>query len=127
MKVKITKTIDIHQIPNEARKMLDQAKSNLLHRLPESMNQVIMHSLSSEGEVFFKTIEIIDSFRQELAALDQSLQEVENILVGYKDAVMPKQEEESIFDQEWLENEEAETEKAQARQMDAEEVENEEG
>ena len=127
MKVKITKTINIHQIPTEARKMLDQAKSNLLHRLPEGMNQIIMHSLSSEGEVFFKTIDIIDSFRQELAGFDQSLQEVENILIGYKDAVMPKQEEESVFDQEWLENEEAETEKRQAQQMDVEDDDHEQG
>tara|TARA_R100000805_G_C3573341_1_gene78848 strand:+ start:318 stop:701 length:384 start_codon:yes stop_codon:yes gene_type:complete len=127
MKVKITKTIDIHQIPTEARKMLDQAKSNLVNRLPESMNQALMHSLSSQGESFFQTIDLIDSLRHDLASLDESLQEVQNILTGYKKALMPEQEEEQSFDEEWLANEEAEVEKRQAQQMDADEAENEEG
>ena len=127
MKVKITKTIDIHQIPTEARKMLDQAKSDLVNRLPESMNQALMHSLSSQGESFFQTIDLIDSLRHDLASLDESLQEVQNILTGYKKALMPEQEEEQSFDEEWLANEEAEVEKRQAQQMDADEAENEEG
>tara|TARA_Y100000592_G_scaffold58790_1_gene92066 strand:- start:2941 stop:3324 length:384 start_codon:yes stop_codon:yes gene_type:complete len=127
MKVKITKTIDIHQIPTEARKMLDQAKSNLVNRLPESMNQALMHSLSSQGESFFQTIDLIDSLRHDLASLDESLQEVQNILTGYKKALMPEQEEEQSFDEEWLANEAAEVEKRQAQQMDADEAENEEG
>ena len=92
MKVKITKTIDMHQIPSEARKMLDQTKNNLVHGLPDKMNNVCMHALSSQGETFFKAIELIDSFRQELASFDESLQEVQNILVGYKKAMMPEPE-----------------------------------
>jgi hypothetical protein len=88
MKVKITKTIDMHQIPTEARKMLDQAKNNLAYGLPEKMNQAVMYSLSSRGEQFFLTIDVIDNFRKDLASLDESLQEVQNILVGYKEALI---------------------------------------
>jgi hypothetical protein len=129
MKVKIAKTIDMNQIPNEVRRMLDQIKNNLAYGLPEKMNQVTMYSLSSRGEEFFQTIDMIDAFRQELAAFDESLQEVQNILTGYKDAVMPEPEPapEEGYDEEWLAQEEAETEKRQAYTYDADEVEDEEG
>jgi len=126
MKVKIAKTIDMNQIPNEVRRMLDQIKNNLSYGLPEGMNRVTMYSLSSRGEEFFQAVEAIDSFRQDLAAFDESLQEVQNILTGYKEAVMPKAEEEE-YDEEWLAQEEAETEKRQAYTYDADEVEDEEG
>jgi len=129
MKVKISKTIGVHQIPNEIRRMLDQIKNNLVYGLPESMNKIIAHSHSSEGEFFFKAIDDIDSFRQDLAALDESLQEVHNILGGYKKFLMPIQEDEEIFDEEWLENEMAESEKraSQHQGLDNNEGEHEEG
>jgi len=126
MKVKIAKTVDMNQIPNEVRRMLDQIKNNLSYGLPEGMNRVTMYSLSSRGEEFFQAVEAIDSLRQDLAAFDESLQEVQNILTGYKEAVMPKAEEEE-YDEEWLAQEEAETEKRQAYTYDADEVEDEEG
>ena len=135
MKVKITKTIDLHQIPAEARRMLDQAKNNLVYGLPESMNQIVLHSLSSQGEVFFQAIDYLDSIRQDLASLDESLQEVQNILVGYKEAVMPpeprlEQEQDEEQDQEWLDNEEAEYEKLMSQvdgSEDTSEADDEEG
>ena len=92
MKVKISKTIDIGQIPTEARRMLDQAKNHLVYGIPESMNQITRNSLSSSGEEFFQTIETIDLFRKELAVLDESMQEVQNILKGYKEVIMPEVE-----------------------------------
>jgi polyribonucleotide nucleotidyltransferase len=127
MKVKITKTIDVNHLPMEVRKMLDQAKNNLVYGLPEGINQVLMHCYSSEGQVFFQAIDLIDSLRQDLAELDESLQEAQNILSWYKEALTPKQEQEQVYDEEWLAKEEAEAEKRQAQQMDAEGAENEEG
>ena len=111
MKVKITKTIDVSQIPSETRRMLDQAKNSLLYGLPEKMGQIVMHSLSTNGAEYFYTIELLDSLRQELAS------------------VMPEQPEapEPEYDEEWLAQEEAETEKRQAYTYDAGEVEDEEG
>lgn len=129
MKVKITKTIDVSQIPSETRRMLDQAKNSLLYGLPEKMGQIVMHSLSTNGAEYFYTIELLDSLRQELASFDDSLQEVQNIMKGYKEAVMPDQPEtpEPEYDEEWLAQEEAKTEKRQAYTYDADEVEDEEG
>ena len=71
MKVKMSKTIDMNQIPNEVRRMLDQIKNNLSYGLPEGMNRVTMYSLSSRGEEFFQAVEAIDSLRQDLAAFDE--------------------------------------------------------
>ena len=131
MKVKVSRTIDMSQIPTEARRMLDQAKNNLVYGLPERMNQAIMLSLSSQGEIFFQSIDSIDSLRQDLAHLDESLQEVQNILKGYKEAVMPSEDATSDkINQDWVDSQEAEYEKrlSQIDDIDEEsEVENEEG
>ena len=128
MKVKITKTIGIEQIPSESRRMIDRLKNDLLYRLPDKMSQVVLHSLSNQGEDFFKTIELIDAFRRELAVLDESLQEVQNILEGYRQALMPNpQEEEEEYDEDWLTKEQGEYEKLMSRADGADEVENEEG
>ena len=78
------------------------------------MNKVTMYSLTSRGEEFFQTIDMIDAFRQELAAFDESLQEVQNILTGYKEAVMPEPEpapeeeygEEYVYETDEVEDEE---------------------
>ena len=128
MKVKISKTIDMNQIPNETRKMLDQIKNNLAYGLPEKMNQITMHSLSSRGEEFFRTIDAIDGFRQDLASFDELLQEVQNILVGYKEAVLPPPEpQESEHPPEWSNDDEAQYEKLMSQMDGAGEVEDEEG
>ena len=132
MKVKMTKTIDINQIPVEVRRILDQAKNVLVYGLPERMSEVVAHSLSSQGEVFFHTIELIDAVREELASLDETLQEAQNIMGGYKEAVMPPssdapQHEEEAGDPEWTEEEEAEYEKLMSQMDGADEVEDEEG
>ena len=116
MKVKITKTIEVRDLPREVRGMLDRAKNTLVHGLPEGMDQIIFHSLSSQSETFFETINIIDSFRQDLASLDESLQEAHNILSGYKQALAPEiKPEEEIHDPENLIDREAEYEKFMSR------------
>ena len=138
MKVKITKTIDLHQIPDESRRRLYNKNSGVIYYLHESINQVAMRYFSSRGEEFFQTFELIDSFRKHLAALDESAQEIQNIISGYKKAVMPEPEppEEDTSDQEWLYRREAEYEKLMSQidgtdevteEEDADEVENEEG
>tara|TARA_R100000458_G_scaffold44183_1_gene42223 strand:- start:1172 stop:1555 length:384 start_codon:yes stop_codon:yes gene_type:complete len=127
MKVKISKTIDMEQIPGEARRMLDQAKNDLMYGLPDQMSQVVRSSLSSNGQEFFSTIEMLDAFRRNLAVFDENLQEIQSVLTGYRDAVMPPVEKETAEeepDPEWLEREEAEYERMMAQ---ADEVSNEEG
>tara|TARA_R100000152_G_C6755185_1_gene178901 strand:+ start:862 stop:1266 length:405 start_codon:yes stop_codon:yes gene_type:complete len=117
MKVKITKTIDINDIPIEIRKMLDQVRSTLAYSAYEKMNQVTHQSLSSQGEMFFQAIDSIDLLRQELATVDESLQEVQNILSGYRDALMPPEEDSSYLE------EEAEYEKLMSQMSGADDTE----
>tara|TARA_A100001391_G_scaffold193595_1_gene169070 strand:- start:292 stop:828 length:537 start_codon:yes stop_codon:yes gene_type:complete len=178
MRAKITKTVDIGDIPSESRKMIDQAKNILVYYMPEKMSEIVRHSLSSNAEEYFHAIELIKLFRQHLNGYDENLQEIENIMLGYKEYIYSEadkqkqneyQEQEvqpahsnvpdesaienlkkkqaadqemrdkidsflseaglgdKIYDEEWLAQEEAETEKRQAQQMGADEVENEEG
>ena len=130
MKVKITKTVDINQVPSEARRMLDQVKNDFVYGMSDKFSQLTMHSLSSQGEVFFETINLLETFRNDLAILDESLQEIQNIMTGYKNAVMPpeeKQEPEQELDQQWLDTEEAEYERIMSRTDGTDEVDDEEG
>ncbi len=124
MRVKITKTVYANDIPAETRRMLDTAKNRIMYGLPDQMAEIVRMSLSSQGEEYFQTIRLIENFRKELAALDESLQETQNIIQGYKDALMPPAPQ---HDEEWLENEQAEYEKFMAQVADSEEGFDEEG
>jgi len=124
MRVKITKTVYANDIPAETRRMLDTAKNRIMYGLPDQMAEIVRMSLSSQGEEYFQTIRLIENFRKELAALDESLQETQNIIQGYKDAMMPPSPQ---HDEEWLANEEAEYEKFMAQVADSEEGFDEEG
>tara|TARA_B100001094_G_C18152859_1_gene784675 strand:- start:642 stop:1022 length:381 start_codon:yes stop_codon:yes gene_type:complete len=126
MKVKITKTIDDNLLPAEVRRMIDQYKNVLMYTMPDKMSVIVRASLSTDGTEFFSTIKLLDDFRQELASLDENLNEVQNVLIGYKDALIPKEK----HDQEWAEHEQAEYEKFMSQVSDSDsagEVENEEG
>ena len=128
-KVKITKTVDDSQLPGEIRRMIDQSKNTLLYGLPERMGELVFHSLSSNGNEFFQSIDAIDSLRKDLADFDESLQEVQNILVGYRDILMPTPPESEGLEgyPESAEQEEGEYEKAMSQMAGADEVEYEEG
>ena len=124
MRIKITKTVDMNDLAGETRRMLDQVKNKIMYGLPDQMSQIVRTSLSNQGEEYFQTIDLIDQFRQQLAAIDENLQEVHNIMRGYKDALMPPQPEQSAEqerDAEWAANEQAEYEKFMSQVMDAEE------
>ncbi len=125
MKVKITKTIDDNQIPAEVRRMLDQYKNTLMYTMPDQMSAIVRASLSTDGDEFFSVIGLLDVLRQELASLDENLSEVQNVLSGYKDVLVPP-EPQSNPEEEY--DEQAEYEKLMS-QMDGadDEVEDEEG
>ena len=134
MRVKITKTVDVDDLAGETRRILDQIKNRVMYSIPDQMSQLVRTSLSNRGEEYFLTIDLIDNFRQHLAALDENLQEVHNIMKGHKNALMPPQPEqqpEEEHSEEWLAKEEAEYEKFMSQVMDAEDghepEENEEG
>jgi hypothetical protein len=71
---------------------------------------------------------MIENFRKELSTLDDSLQEVQNIIQGYKEAVMPHEPPQPAeVDEEWHENEQAEYEKFMSQVANSEEGFDEEG
>tara|TARA_Y100000114_G_scaffold135151_1_gene135823 strand:- start:266 stop:652 length:387 start_codon:yes stop_codon:yes gene_type:complete len=128
MRVKITKTLHANDIPGETRRMLDGVKNKIMYGMPDQMAEIIRMSLSNQGHEYFQVIELIEMFRKELAALDENLQETQNIIQGYKDAVMPpEQTSEDEHDEEWLENEQAEYEKFMSQVAGSEEGFDEEG
>ena len=123
MRIKITKTVDINDLAGETRRVLDQVKNKVMYGLPDRMSQIVRASLSNQGEEYFLTIDLIDQFRQHLAAIDENLQEVHNIMQGHKTALMPPEPEQSPEEEvseEWLSNEEARYEKFMSQVMDAE-------
>ena len=134
MRVKITKTVDESELPAETRRIIDQVKNKIVYGLPDQISQIVRASLSNQGEEYFQAIDLIDQFRQNLAGIDESLQEVHNIMQGHRDALMRSQSEqppEEEVSEEWLANEEAEYEKFMSQVMGAEDghesVEDEEG
>tara|TARA_R100000388_G_scaffold79505_1_gene58163 strand:+ start:211 stop:612 length:402 start_codon:yes stop_codon:yes gene_type:complete len=133
MRVKITKTVHANDIPGETRRMLDGAKNKIMYGMPDQMAEIVRMSLSNQGHEYFQVIELIEVFRKELAALDENLQETQNIIQGYKDAVMPREQttpeqtSEDEHDEEWLENEQAEYEKFMSQVAGSEEGFDEEG
>ena len=94
MRAKITKTVDIGDIPAESRRMIDQVKNVLLYYMPEKMSEIVKYSLSNKAEEYFHAVELIKLFREHLSNYDESLQEIENIMNGYKDYIYKKAEEE---------------------------------
>ena len=128
MRVKITKTVHANDIPGETRRMLDGAKNKIMYGMPDQMAEIVRMSLSNQGHEYFQVIELIEMFRKELAALDENLQETQNIIEGYKEVVMPtEQTSEDEHDEEWLENEQAEYEKFMSQVAGSEEGFDEEG
>jgi hypothetical protein len=119
MRVKITKTIDANDIAGETRKILDTIKNKIVYGMPDEMSEIIRMSLSSNGGEYFQTIELIENFRNQLTALDENLNEVQNIIQGYKDMVMPSPPEQP--DEDTGINDQAEYEKLMSRVADIEE------
>tara|TARA_R100000152_G_C6678654_1_gene113086 strand:+ start:35 stop:415 length:381 start_codon:yes stop_codon:yes gene_type:complete len=121
MRVKITKTIDVNDIAGETRKILDTIKNKIVYGMPDEMSEIVRMSLSSNGDEYFQTIELIENFRKNLTALDENLSEVQNIIQGYKDVVMPSPPEQP--DEDTGINDQAEYEKFMSRVADLEEEE----
>ena len=124
MRIKITKTVHMNDLAGETRRMLDQVKNKIMYGLPDQVSQIVKTSLSNQGEEYFLTIDLIEQFRQQLAAVDENLQEVHNIMQGHREALLPPEQEPSA---EWAANEEAEYEKFMSQVAGSEEGFDEEG
>lgn len=124
MRIKITKTVHMNDLAGETRRMLDQVKNKIMYGLPDQVSQIVKTSLSNQGEEYFLTIDLIEQFRQQLAAVDENLQEVHNIMQGHREALLPPEQEPSA---EWVANEQAEYEKFMSQTQGSEEGFDEEG
>jgi cobalamin biosynthesis protein CbiD len=100
MRAKITKTVDIGDVPSESRKMIDQSKNILMYYMPEKMSEIVRYSLSSNAEEFFHATELIRLFRQLIKNYDENLQEIEHIMDGYKEYIYKQAEQEQVKQQE---------------------------
>jgi len=89
MNIKITKTISLGDVPAEIRSMIANAKGEMDKGLQDHMSEIVRSSLSNTAEEFFSTITELEQFRERLAKFDEVLQEVSNVLLGYKDIVTP--------------------------------------
>ena len=72
MRVKITKTVHINDLAGETRRMLDGIKNRVMYSMPDSISEIVKMSLSSSGDEYFRSIEMIENFRKELSTLDDS-------------------------------------------------------
>ena len=95
MRVNVTKSLHVNEIPKEVRSMVDKIHKYMSYDLQDNLQNIVRLSLSSNGEEFFASIESIDAFRKDLATIDIALQECQNIIKGYKDVVMAPQDEET--------------------------------
>jgi hypothetical protein len=93
MNIKITKTINLNDVPSEIRSMISSAKSELDAGLQEQMLQIVRHSLHNTAEEFFGTIDQVEQLRERLTQFDETLQEISNIMLGYKDIIIPNKKE----------------------------------
>lgn len=77
MKVKISYTIELDDVPNQVCKLLSDHDLNLLTKQFNELNEVIA-SNNIDNALFN-----IDLFRRKLASLDQTLDDAQSILDGY--------------------------------------------
>ena len=92
MRVNITKSLHVNEIPKEVRSMIDKIHKYMSYDLQNNLQNIVRLSLSSNSEEFFSSAEHIDAFRKELATIDTAFQGCQNIIRGYKDVVAAPQE-----------------------------------
>lgn len=126
MRVKISKTLSIDEIAGETRRMIDRAKNRVMYSMSDDMSTITRASLSNDGNQYFQAIELIQQFRSKLESLTEDLKEIETIMEGHKNIIMPEPERPE-HDEEWLANEQAEYEKFMSQVQGSEEGFHEEG
>jgi hypothetical protein len=77
LKVKISYTVELDEVPNQVCKLLSDHDLNLLTKQFNELNEII--SSNNINNALFN----IDLFRRKLAGLDQTLDDAQSILDGY--------------------------------------------
>jgi len=96
MRVNITYSVELEEIPHLARKRLSKATKNL--EVLFKKYQKISHELEAENEK--KALQLIDDCRKLMGAADHDMSDCYNMLNGYQRTLfqLQNQEEESSDD-----------------------------
>lgn len=77
MKVKISYTVELDEVPNQVYKFLINEKMNTISKDYDNLLSLIIESRTEQA------LDEIDTFRRNLALIDQRLDDAQSILDGY--------------------------------------------
>jgi len=85
MRVNITYSVDIENIPTTVGSLIDETKEKLFLPVNKKIDNLLA-LLSQDNEK--KAAKLIDEVRQDLAKIDSRLLDCGNILEGYQQAIL---------------------------------------
>jgi len=85
MKVKLSYSIDIDEVPNEINRLLDKARV-LLGDIQDDLNE--SKYMPGAG---LKLVEDLDALRKSMLSLDVELENTINIILGYSQVLLEQQ------------------------------------
>lgn len=91
MRVNITYSTELSQVPSEVARFIKQCENQLLE-LANMMGTVVADVEDSPGTSASAVYENIIGMRRELARVDFNLEDVMNIIVGYQKTMLQLQE-----------------------------------
>lgn len=77
MKVKISYTVELDEVPNQVYKFLINEKINTISKDYDNLLKLVIESRTEQA------LDEIDTFRRNLALIDQRLDDAQSILDGY--------------------------------------------
>jgi hypothetical protein len=77
LKVKISYTVELDEVPNQVYKFLINEKINTISKDYDNLLKLIIESRTEQA------LDEIDTFRRNLALIDQRLDDAQSILDGY--------------------------------------------
>ena len=91
MRVRISFTVGLDEIPEKASKLISESSTDL-QNVSETLNDLSINLVTDKQTV--STIKEIDTLRQKLFKIDSLLEDTSNILVGYEKTLLGISEEE---------------------------------
>ncbi len=90
MRVKISYSTDIEELPKEISDLLERSTDAMYDRLAET--ESVGHEFGDDEAKAYQLARSVDSLRKYLAKFDIRLQEVESLLMGYLTATNSQEE-----------------------------------
>ena len=95
MRVKISYTVDLEEIPEKTSKLISQSGKDL-RNISEELEDLSV-SLVMDKETI-KIIKRVDDLRQELYKIDSLLEDTSSILIGYGKALLGGSEDNRVLE-----------------------------